>query len=86
MLQFLNQSKGSNLAEVINKFTSTVKMSKNPVLAFQTLMQNNPNMQKAVDSAQKYIDQCGGDPETAFRKFADQNGVSAENIIQMFRK
>ena len=83
MLQFLNPK--NNLAETINKFTSTVKMSKNPALALQTLMQNNPNIQSAVDSAQKYIDQCGGDPETAFRKFADQNGVSAENIIQMLK-
>ena len=86
MLQFLNPNKGNNLAEMINKFTSTVKMSKNPALALQTLIQNNPNIQSAVDSAQKYIDECGGDPETAFRKYADVNGVSAENILQMFRK
>lgn len=86
MLQFLNLNKGNNLAELINKFTSTVKMSKNPALALQTLVENNPNMQTAIDSAQKYIEECGGDAETAFRKFADQNGVSAENILQMFRK
>lgn len=86
MLQFLNPNKGNNLAEMINKFTSTYKMAKNPALALQTLMDNNPNMQNAVESAQKYIDECGGDPERAFRKFADQNGVSADNIIQMFRK
>jgi hypothetical protein len=61
-------------------------MSKNPALALQTLVENNPNMQTAIDSAQKYIEECGGDAETAFRKFADQNGVSAENILQMFRK
>lgn len=83
MQMFLNPK--NNLAETINKFTSTVKMSKNPSLALQTLMQNNPNIQGAVESAKKYIDQCGGDPETAFRKFADENGISAENIIQMFK-
>lgn len=71
---------------MINKFTSTYKMMKNPALALQTLIDNNPNIQGAVDSAQKYIEECGGDPERAFRKFADQNGVSADNIIQMFRK
>ena len=86
MLQFLNPNKGNNLAEMINKFTSTVKMSKNPALALQTLIDNNPNMQSAVESAQKYIEECGGDPERAFRKYADQNGVSADNILQMFRK
>ena len=86
MLQFLNQSKGNNLAELINKFTSTIKMAKNPALALQTMIDNNPNMQSAVDNAQKYIEECGGDPERAFRKYADQNGVSAENILQMFRK
>lgn len=85
MMQFLNP-KGNNLAETINKFTSTVKMSKDPGLALQTLIQNNPNIQSAYDNAQKYINECGGDPERAFRKFADQNGVSAENILQMFRR
>lgn len=83
MLQFLNPK--NNLAETINKFTSTVKMSKNPALALQTLMQNNPDIQKAVQEAEKYMNECGGDPETAFRKYADQNGISAENIIQMFK-
>lgn len=87
MLQFLNQSKGNNLAEMINKFTSTVKMAKNPGLALQTLMQNNPAVQKAVEEAERYInEECGGDAERAFRKFADQNGVSGDNIIQMFKK
>lgn len=87
MLQFLNPNKGNNLAEMINKFTSTVKMSKNPALALQTLMQNNPAVQKAVEEAERYInEECGGDAERAFRKFADQNGVSGENIIQMFKK
>ena len=85
MLQFLNQSKSNNLAEMINKFTSTVKMSKNPALALQTLMQNNPDIQKAVQEAEKYMNECGVDAETAFRKYADQNGISAENIIQMFK-
>lgn len=84
MLQFLNPK--NNLAETINKFTSTIKMSKNPALALQTMIDNNPNMKSAVENAQKYIEQCGGDPETAFRKFADQNGVSAENIIQMLKQ
>ena len=87
MLQFLNQNKGNNLAEMINKFTSTVKMSKSPALALQTLMQNNPAVQKAVEEAERYInEECGGDAERAFRKFADQNGVSGDNIIQMFKK
>lgn len=84
MMQFLNP-KGNNLSETINKFTSTMKMAKNPALALQTMMQNNPSIQNAVQSAEKYIEECGGDPETAFRKFADQNGVSAENIIQMLK-
>lgn len=83
MLQFLNPK--NNLAETINKFTSTVKMSKNPALALQTLMQNNPDIQKAVQDAEKYMNECGCDAETAFRKYAEQNGISAENIIQMFK-
>lgn len=85
MLQFLNP-KGNNLAALINTFTSTVKMSNNPALALQTLMDNNPNVKRAMEQAEKYIEENGGDVETAFRKYADQNGVSAENIIQLFKK
>lgn len=85
MLQFLNP-KGNNLAAMINTFTSTVKMAKNPAIALQTLMENNPEIKGAVEEAQKYIEECGGNPETAFRKFADKNGVSADNILQMFKK
>ena len=85
MLQFLNQ-KGNNLAAMINTFTSTVKMAQNPQIALQTLMQNNPNVKKAMEEAEKYIQENGGDVETAFRKYADQNGISAENILQLFRK
>ena len=85
MLQFLNQ-KGNNLAAMINTFTSTVKMAQNPQSALQTLMQNNPNVKKAMEEAEKYIQENGGDVETAFRKYADQNGISAENILQLFRK
>lgn len=85
MLQFLNQ-KGNNLAAMINMFTSTVKMSNNPALALQTLIDNNPEVKKAMEQAEKYIQENGGDVETAFRKYADQNGVSAENIIQLFKK
>ena len=86
MLQFLNP-KGNNLGAMINMFTSTVKMAKNPQIALQTLIQNNPGIQKAAEEAERYInEECGGDAERAFRKFADQNGVSGDNIIQMFRK
>ena len=85
MLQFLNP-KGNNLAAMINMFTSTVKMAKNPMLAIQTLMDNNPEIKSAFESAQKFIEENGGDPETAVRKFADKTGVSADNLIQMFKK
>ena len=72
---------------MINMFTSTIKMAKNPALALQTLMNNNPNVQKAVEDAERYInEECGGDPEKAFRKYADQNGISGDNIIQMLKK
>lgn len=85
MLQFLNP-KGNNLAETINKFTSTVKMSKNPALALQTMIDNNPQLQKTIKEAEKYInEECDGNVEAAFRKYADKNGVSAENILQMFK-
>ena len=85
MLQFLNP-KGNNLAAMINTFTSTMKMAKNPALALQTMMDNNPTIQKAVEDAQKYVEANGGDVEGAFRKFTDQNGISGDNIIQMFKK
>ena len=85
MLQFLNP-KGNNLAAMINTFTSTMKMAKNPAIALQTMMNNNPAIQKAVEDAQKYVEENGGDVEKAYRRFTDQNGVCGDDIIQMFKK
>ena len=87
MLQFLNRNQKINLAELISMFTTTFKMAKNPEIALQTLIQNNPQVKKAAEAAERYVkEECDGDVGRAIYKYADQNGVSAEDVIHLFSR
>ena len=58
-----------------------VKMSQNPQMALQTLMQNNPQIQNVMN----IVRQNGGDPKTAFYNLAQQKGVDPNQILEMLR-
>ena len=53
------------------------------------MIQNNPKykqFQGVTEDAEKYIYANGGNPETAFRKFASEIGVDADNTINLIAK
>ena len=54
-----------------------VKMSRNPQMMIQTLMQTNPFMKQAMD----YIQQNGGNPKEAFYKLAEEKGVNPDSVL-----
>ena len=58
-----------------------VKSAKNPQLALQNMLRNNPQMKQV----QGLIDQYGGDPRTAFYKMAEEKGVDPEQILAMLK-
>ena len=53
------------------------------------MIQNNPKykqFQGVTEEAEKYINANGGDPETAFRKFAADNGMDADGVMGMIKQ
>ena len=54
-----------------------VRMSNNPQLAINQLLQNNPQARKAMD----YIKASGKDPEAAFYALANQMNVNPQEVL-----
>ena len=79
MLQALGaRSQTAGLANIKNiKNTITMlKNVKNPAALMQSLIQQNPEYNRAAD----YIQSCGGDPKKAFEQLAREKGIDPEEI------
>ena len=50
-------------------------------MAIQQLMQNNPNMKKAID----YVNENGGNPKDAFYKLAKERGIDPDSILNSLK-
>ena len=59
---------------------NTVKMAQNPQAVMNQLMMNNPQMKQAME----IVNQYGGDADKAFRTVAEQNGLSPQDIMNLF--
>ena len=55
-----------------------VKSANNPQAMINQMLSNNPQVKQIVD-------QYGGDPQTAFYKYAEANGVDPNQILNMLR-
>lgn len=76
------------IAGLINDLSGAYDVMNNPVGAVKTMMKNNPKyqaFQSIPEKAEKYVQANGGDPETAFRKFAIENGVNADSFVEILR-
>ena len=65
----------------IKQFMQTIQMARNPQMALQQIAQNNPQMRDAIEKANKYVQENGGDPKTVFLKTANEMGVDPNSII-----
>ena len=65
----------------IKQLMGMVKSSNNPSALMNQLMMNNPNMKQALN----IVNQYGGDPEKAFRAFAEKNGYNPDDILGLFK-
>ena len=84
-------SKGSQalIAGILNDLAGAYDLMTNPVGALKTMMSNNPKyqmFQSLPEQAEKYVHENGGDPETAFRRFAEENGVNADSFAGILKK
>ena len=59
-----------------------LKGSSNPQQMFQTMLSQNPQMKQVMD----YVQQSGGDPQTAFYKLAKEKGVDPNQILKMLNQ
>ena len=56
----------------------TIKGFNNPEAAVSRIMSQNPKVREIID-------QYGGDPKTAFYKYAEANGVNPDEIINLMK-
>lgn len=70
-----------NPMQLMNAFRS----AKNPQALLQQVMQNNPQLQQVMTQLQN---SCGGSmtPEQMARQLAKQNGISDEQLMQMYNQ
>ena len=55
-----------------------IKSSGNPQAMLNQMMAKNPQINQIIQ-------QYGGDPKTAFYKYAEANGVNPNDILQMMK-
>ena len=78
----------NGIKELINKFVGTAKVIKNPQIALQSLIQNNPKFKQyegVMDDVNNYVKQNGGDAEAACRKLASEHGINIDSLMNMFK-
>lgn len=62
-------------------FFNMLRGQANPMQTLQQMAQTNPKIKQAFD----YVQENGGDMESAFYKLAKQNGIDPNSIINMLR-
>lgn len=78
------QANSANSASGLNSalgLFNMLKGSSDPMKVLQSMAQTNPKIKQAFD----YVQQNGGDVQSAFYKLAEQNGVDPNNILNMIR-
>ncbi len=76
MLQQLMQNNIQNWFAPIKNMIQQVKNVQNPQAALMNLLNQNPNMQKAID----YVNQNGGDIKAAYYKLMNENGLDPDGL------
>ena len=56
----------------------TLKAKSNPQALANQMLTNNPQIKQIIN-------QYGGDPKTAFYKYAESNGVNPDEVLRMLR-
>ena len=54
------------------------KTTNNPQALLTQIMQNNPKISQIIN-------QYGGDPKTAFYKYAEANGINPDEVLNMLK-
>ena len=75
------QANGNNGLNNILGIFNMLKGSNNPMQMIQNMAQTNPQVKQAMD----YIEQNGGDIQSAFYKLAKERGVDPNQVLNMLK-
>lgn len=67
-----------NRLNQIKQMAQTLKATNNPQAFANQMMANNPQVQQIIN-------QYGGDPRTAFYKYAEANNIDPNEILKMLK-
>lgn len=62
----------------MRQMAQTIKAANNPQALVSQMMANNPQVKQIIN-------QYGGDPQTAFYKYAEANGIDPNEILNMLK-
>ena len=79
ILQQLAQS--NPMIQNVKQMMGMINASQNPQLMMNQLLSSNPQMKQAM----QMISECGGNPQKAFYKLAEQKGVDPQEILDMMK-
>lgn len=62
----------------VKQMAQTIKLCNNPQAMVSQMLSQNPQVNQIIN-------QYGGDPKTAFYKYAEANGVNPDDVLNMLR-
>ena len=77
IIQTLNQGNMSRIGQA-KQMAQMFRTTSNPQALLTQIMQNNPKITQIIN-------QYGGDPKTAFYKYAEANGINPDDVLSMLR-
>jgi hypothetical protein len=77
ILQTLNQSNMSRIGQA-KQMAQMFKSASNPNALVNQMMSQNPQVRQIIN-------QYGGDPKTAFYKYAEANGIDPNDVLGMLK-
>ena len=77
IIQALSQGNTSRIGQA-RQMAQMLKTSSNPQAMVNQLVNKNPQIQRIIQ-------QYGGDPKTAFYKYAEANGINPDEVLNMLK-
>ena len=77
IIQTLNQGNMSRIGQA-RQMAQMFKSTNNPQALVSRMMSNNPQVQQIIN-------QYGGDPKTAFYKYAEASGIDPNEVLNMLK-
>ena len=81
ILQQLGRNQANPATAKIKQMMNMVRMSRNPQMMINQMMQSNPQLKQAME----FINTSGKTPEQAFYALAEQMGVDPQEVLNSLK-